>query len=242
MSQQFEYALEYSLSNIQPHYIDIIHMAVALYYYGVLNLHTADYEIIGFKDKPALPAVNFALILSQYVKHISQARINTAVNYGVIIQDPIQKKQFLEQLALDTREYQVLFGEKSGSGTNRGILFYFLPEQDVKEIIAFTANELEKESRFSDAIIIFDLIDEYSEVFRILINHLGKNLLPNPTNERDRRILISFTDQIFISYTQSGIIQSIDPRKKTTLQMLCSLICFFLIYITLRNMLRHLSS
>jgi len=100
----------------------------------------------------------------------------------------------------------------------------------VKEIISYTASELEKDNRVSDAILVFDLVDEYNEVFRILINYLGRMLIPNQSYDRDRKLLISFTDQIYRSYTQSGILSQIDTRKRTTLQTLCNLVSFFSLF------------
>jgi hypothetical protein len=46
-------------------------------------------------------------------------------------------------------------------------------------------------------------------VFRILIANLGRMLVPNPSYDRDRNILISFTDRIFTNYTQTGVCTSI---------------------------------
>jgi len=226
MAQQFEIAIDYGISNIISQTQDITHIAIALYYYGVLNLHEKSYLL---QLKP-IPALNIVQLLTHYSKSLTQARlIGQAVDYVVLIRNPVQQRRSLELLALDTRDYLFLFGEKEGGQgvLKHGILYEYLPENEVKEIIRNVSKTLEDENRTSDAILILDLIDEYSEVFRILIENLGKMLIPSVSYERDRRVLIDFTDSIFQNYSQSGAIQFVDPRKKATLHTLCNLISFF---------------
>jgi len=229
MTQQFELAIDYGINHIGPiHYIDIVHIAISLYYYGILNLHEKPYL---FNSKPV--ALNMSQLLNSYSKFLTQGRfIGAAVDYLVLLRNQTQKKQAIEQLALETRDFIFLFGEKEGGQgiEKRGRLYDYLPVDDLKEIIRSTSKVLEGENRTSDAILILDLIDEYTEVFRILIESLGKMLIPSPTYERDRRVLIDFTDSIFANYSQTGAVNSVDPRKKATLQTLCNLISFFNLY------------
>jgi nuclear pore complex protein Nup93 len=236
MTQQFELAIDYGVNNIQTQYVDIIQIAASLYYYGMLNLHQSSFMFRPASSKEPVPAINIANILSRYVKFLSSARlIHAAVDYTVLVRDPIQKKQSLQELALETREFMVLFGEKEGGGQNKlkkGILHEYLPPHELKDIIIHCAKTLESENRTSDAILILDLADGYSEVFRILIDNLGSMLIPNPSYDRDRRVLIDFTDSIFSSYTQSGVMQSIEPKRKATLHTLCHLISFFNLFST----------
>jgi len=229
MTQQFELAIDYGISNIQSQYIDIIHIAISLYYYGMLSLHEKPYL---FHMKPS-PAINMVQLLTHYSKFLTQGRLHgAAVDYVVLLRSSIQKKVAIEQLALDTRDFPFLFGEKEGGQgiVKRGRLYEYMAEEDVKEIIRNTSKVLEDENRTSDAILILDLIDEYTEVFRILIENLGKMLIPSASYERDRRVLIDFTDSIFAIYSQSGALQSVDAKKKATLQTLCNLISFFNLY------------
>jgi nuclear pore complex protein Nup93 len=229
MAQQFEIAIDYGITNIISQSQDIIHIAVALYYYGIPNLHEKTYLL---QLKPT-PALNMVQLLTHYSKNLAQARLITqAVDYLVLIRNPAQQRRSIEQLAMDTRDYLFLFGEKEGGQgvLKLGKLYEYLPEHEVKEIIRNVSKTLEDENRTSDAILILDLIDEFSEVFRILIENLGKMLIPSVTYERDRRVLIDFTDSIFQNYSQSGAIQFVDPRKKATLHTLCNLISFFNLY------------
>jgi nuclear pore complex protein Nup93 len=237
MTQQFELAIDYGINNIQTQYVDIIQIAVSLYYYGMLNLHQNSFMFRPASSKEPVPAINIANILSRYVKFLTTARlIGAAVDYSVLIRDPIQRKQSLQELALETREFMVLFGEKEGNGgqnqVKRGILSAYLSPQELKDIILHCAKTLENENRTSDAILILDLADGYSEVFRILIDNLGTMLIPNASYDRDRRVLIEFTDSIFSSYTSSGAMQSIEPKRKATLHTLCHLISFFNLFAT----------
>jgi nuclear pore complex protein Nup93 len=236
MTQQFELAIDYGINNIQTQYVDIIQIVVSLYYYGMLNLHQNAFMFRPASSKEPVPAINIANILSRYVKFLSSARlIGPAVDYTVLIRDPIQRKQSLQELALESREFMALFGEKEGGSQNKlkkGMLHDFLPSQELKDIIIHCAKTLENENRTSDAILILDLADEYSEVFRILIDNLGSMLIPNTSYDRDRRVLIEFTDSIFSSYTQSGVMQSIEPKRKATLHTLCHLISFFNLFST----------
>ncbi|CAN6634581.1 nucleoporin Nic96p [Trichomonascus vanleenenianus] len=195
LSGLFEYAVHYLYSFSQ---IDAVHFAIALSYYGLLrpvsDVEKADAEllILGSDDVPYL---NFARLVGYYTKDFRRSDPSDSVDYLVLIclngdLPETGKKHLkmcheaLKELVLETREFSTLLGDVRADGTRqpgaieqRMSLIYLANEKEyLRAITEQAAIKADEDGRTADAILLYQLSEEYDTVISIINKSLGEAL------------------------------------------------------------------
>ncbi|TIC03273.1 NIC-domain-containing protein [Wallemia mellicola] len=204
---QFERAVGYLYNNLQ-YQVDAVQFAVALSYYGLLRApeksHTSEIELLT-SDANGQPALDFARIIHRYTRIFARSDPQEALQYLYLIclnsdaPQPISRQQialchaYIKDLVLETRSYAHLLGEVKPDGTKtQGLI-----ERDLKlikldderdyllNIVKSAASRAELEKRTKDAILLYNLAEEYDVVVTVLCRELGASLSVNPAPQND---------------------------------------------------------
>ncbi|SCZ89311.1 BZ3500_MvSof-1268-A1-R1_Chr1-1g01098 [Microbotryum saponariae] len=202
LSGQFERAIAFLHQHSQFH-VDAVHFAIALEYYGLLRIpsapHTSDVDLLVVEQDSSgydLASIHFARLLHRYTRSFAQTDTEEALNYLYLIclnadlPAPLGPNQIkschdhIRQLVMETRNYAQLLGDVKNDGTKVPGLI----ERDLKlihlkdersylfEIVKSAATRADQEKRFSEAILLYNLADEWDSVIAVLNAELGQSL------------------------------------------------------------------
>lgn len=199
----FEKAIHYTYSFSQ---IEAVHFAIALTYYGLLRpiVDVLKYQdelmYVSRKDEPEL---NFARLVGLYTKDFRNPNPVEAIEYLVLIclngdlpapDGPEHLKicyEALKELVLETKEFSKLLGDvrpdgsrKPGAIEERMQLIHLDDLDDyLRAITEQAAVKAEEDGRVSDAVLLYQLSEEYDTVISIINKSLGEMLAVQPLGQ-----------------------------------------------------------
>ncbi|TIA94364.1 hypothetical protein E3P81_00121 [Wallemia ichthyophaga] len=242
---QFERAVAYLYNNVQ-YQVDAVHFAVALSYYGLLRApeksHTSEIELLT-ADANGQPTLDFARMIQRYTRIFAKTDPCEALQYLYLIclnsdaPTPVNKQQialchaYIKDLVLETRAYTELVGEIKPDGTKlqgmieKDLSLISLDNQRdfLVNIVKASAHKAELEKRTRDAILLYNLSEEYNKVILVLCHELGLSLYSNP-NDRSQDELFELSNNILSHYKRDArIAHRVDKNNRETLQVLLKL-------------------
>ncbi|KIM32731.1 hypothetical protein M408DRAFT_326475 [Serendipita vermifera MAFF 305830] len=179
--------------------VDAVHFAVALAYYGLLRVpskaESSDVDIMS-TTSTGLPALNFALLISRYIRQFIRIEPQIALQYVYCLclsadQVPAGKEQV--EIAWELTRRVILMAELSGGWADLvggyradGTRFTGVIERDLKllkldsnptdfaeHILKRAARQSEREKRINEAIRLYHLAGEHQTVVECLARALG---------------------------------------------------------------------
>ncbi|PKS12173.1 hypothetical protein jhhlp_001471 [Lomentospora prolificans] len=193
MSGQFEEAVAY----LYPFsYVDAVHFALALEYYGLLRPSdplTADNELRSM-DSRSRTQINFGRMLGYYTRDFRAANVEAAVDYLSLIclnadlpgesgrRHANLCHEALRELVLESREFSKLIGDIrpdghriKGAVEQRGPLIGLSDEDDFVHTVTLQAASFAEETgRTTDAVLLYHLAGEYDTVVAIVSRALSE--------------------------------------------------------------------
>jgi nuclear pore complex protein Nup93 len=191
LSGMFEQAIAY----LYPFsYVDAVHFAIALTYYGLLRpadaLSTAN-ELLSHNTR-SQPQINFGRMLGYYTRDFRAANAAAAVDYLVLIclnadeaggpQQAALCHEALRELVLESREFSRLIGDIKPDGRRikgvieeRGSLIALGQEDDfIRAITLQAASFADDNGRTTDAVLLYHLAEDYDTVVSIVSRALSE--------------------------------------------------------------------
>lgn len=196
LSGLFEYAIHY-LYSFTP--MDAVHFSIALTYYGLLrpldDPTSQEHELLVLSEDDRTQ-INFPKLVGYYTRDFRRADPVEAVDYLVLIAlngdlpdgrgDKHLKlcHESLKELVLETREFSRLLGDIRADGSrevgaieSRTKLIQIEDEEDYLHTITYqAAAKADEDGRTADAILLYQLSDEYDTVVSIVNKSLGEVL------------------------------------------------------------------
>jgi nuclear pore complex protein Nup93 len=191
LSGMFEQAIAY----LYPFsYVDAVHFAIALEYYGLLrpsDATAAGNELLSHSTR-GLPQINFGRMLGYYTRDFRAADVAAAVDYLILIclnaddaagvHHAALCHEALRELVLETREFSKLIGDITPDGhrikgmiEERGPLIALGEEQEfVKTITLQAASFADDNGRTTDAVLLYHLAGDYDTVVAIVSRALSE--------------------------------------------------------------------
>ncbi|ODV92037.1 hypothetical protein CANCADRAFT_19847, partial [Tortispora caseinolytica NRRL Y-17796] len=189
LTGQFERAAYYAH---QQYPDDGVHFSIASYYYGLLRVSGIEQlssEDILTLTPEDLPQISFARLMGLYTQDFRIEDPEMAVDYISLIclggdVWPEQQNiahEAIRELVLDTRAFAALLGDVQASGIrDPGILERKMKlfniddeEQFLLTITEQAATRTDEEGRYSDAILLYHLSEDYDSVVSLLNRLLG---------------------------------------------------------------------
>lgn len=185
----FEAAVSYALTFCP---VDAVHYAIALAYYGLLRVSKPEdtedsdgsYLSVDKKDQQVL---HFARLIGHYTRDFRRSDAVDAVDYLVLLcfyrdqEDACHEA--LRELVLETRQFSVLLGDIRADGARspgcierRSKLIGLDKDDFLTQITAQAALRAEDDGRFADAILLYQLSEQYDTVVSIMNRTLGDAL------------------------------------------------------------------
>ncbi|GAA5859368.1 hypothetical protein JCM1840_004583 [Sporobolomyces johnsonii] len=198
LSGQFERAIGY-LQQHSAYQADAVHFAIALAYYGLLRVppqsKMAAVELLVDPTSPT-PSLNFARLIHRYTRAFVHSDAVEALQYLYLVclnadlPPPRGEEQvslaheYVRELVMETRQYSALLGDVRNDGTKvpgqieRDLKLLHLPDSRsyLLGIVKSAAQRADSEQRFSEAILLYNLAEEYDAVIAVLNVELGNSL------------------------------------------------------------------
>ncbi|KAK2624323.1 hypothetical protein QTJ16_006273 [Diplocarpon rosae] len=202
----FEEAVHYLYTHS---YVDGIHLAIALDFYGLLRVSdpTAAGEDLMSRTTRNQPQISFGRSLGFYTRDFRAANVSAAVDYLVLIclnQDlPGQAganqvmlcHEGLRELALESREFALLLGDMRSDGQringlieDRVALIGLQEADDFMRTITMQAASVADDSgRTTDAVLLYHLAAEYDNVI-VTINRALSEAIAVPLGQESLKL------------------------------------------------------
>lgn len=199
----FEKAMHYTYSFSQ---IDAVHFSIALTYYGLLrpitNVIKFQHELL-YTNKNDVSELNFARLMGHYTHDFRRSDCIDSVEYLVLIclngdlpapQGAEHLKmchEALKELVLETREFSKLLGDIRPDGSRKpGAIEERMPlicldnlGEYLRAITEQAALKAEEDGRVADAVLLYQLSEEYDTVVTIVNKSLGEMLAVQPLGQ-----------------------------------------------------------
>ncbi|ORY89113.1 NIC-domain-containing protein [Leucosporidium creatinivorum] len=195
---QFERAIAFLYQHSQ-YQADAVHFAIALAYYGLLRIparsKTAEVDLLVVEADPSgydLTRLNFARLLHRYTRTFVLTDTEEALNYLYLVclnadvsQDQVQLcHDYVRELVMDTRKYSMLLGDIRNDGIKipgqieRDLKLIHLKDEKLylSGIVKTAAHRADQEKRFNEAILLYNIAEEYDSVISVLNVELGNSL------------------------------------------------------------------
>ncbi|KAK4175426.1 Nup93/Nic96-domain-containing protein [Triangularia setosa] len=192
LSGMFEHAIAY----LYPFsYVDAVHFAIALSYYGLLraaDAQSSGNDLLSHNTRTQ-PQINFGRMLGYYTRDFRAANAAAAVDYLVLIclnadetaggqQQAALCHEALRELVLESREFSRLIGDIKPDGSRikglieeRGKLIALGRHDDfIRDITSQAAAFAHDNGRTTDAVLLYHLAGEYNEVVTIVSRALSE--------------------------------------------------------------------
>ncbi|PWN36577.1 NIC-domain-containing protein [Meira miltonrushii] len=262
LSGQFERAIAHLYSRSQ-YQVDAVNFASALTYYGLLrvpSLEKASHAMILTSTVDAttgqeIMMLDFAKLIQKYVRLFSRTDVKGALQYIYLIclnadcASPIKEEQIakchelIRALVIETRQYFELLGDVRNDGVKTpGVIensLSLIKLADSKEfltnIVGAAAAQSEAENRTKDAILLYNIAEEYDRVLDVVNRQLGVSLIEPPTRASQETIspdssltkvddIAQLAKAILQSYErQNQILRLVSRKKRETCQTLLTL-------------------
>ncbi|GAA6062838.1 hypothetical protein JCM10212_001844 [Sporobolomyces blumeae] len=209
LSGQFEMAVAF-LQQHSQFQADAVHFAIALSYYGLLRVpprsKVADVELL-VDPTSTTPSLSFSRLIHRYTRAFVHSDAVEALQYLYLIclnadlpgprgQEQVEiAHDYVRELVMETRQYSVLLGDVRNDGTKvpgqieRDLKLLHLPDARtyLLSIVKTAAERADTEQRFSEAILLYNLAEEYDSVISVLNVELG-NSLSKPSGSISSRV------------------------------------------------------
>lgn len=251
LTAQFELAIEFLLK-YDTMVVHGVHVAIALYERKLLNLNkSGNAQLISAGDadeSKCLRRINISCLIKMYTRKFECTDPREALQYYYILRDlqfptsgpgslPSRSKrsisyfaQFVSELALETREFELLFGKLEKNAIRRpGIVDKFIPESETQSIISLVADDVENKGLVEESIKLFDLCKEHQRVLE-LCNKLISQIVTDvntPNSNRDRLKSMVFSIAIRYKTEASTSLKAIQTSTMSTFYLLTDLMTFF---------------
>lgn len=254
LTAQFELAIEFLLK-YETMIVHGVHMAIALFERKLLNLSKtpACSQLITAgepSESRCLRRINFACLIRMYTRKFECTDPREALQYyyflrslkttqtsASILDGSKQPRNYFAQsiidLALETREFEILFGKLEKNAIRRpGIIDKFIDENEAANIIELVAKEIDNKGLTEEAIKLYDLCKQHQLVLE-LCNKLASQVVTEvnvPNSNRDR--LKMMVCSIAMRYkTETNMSTKAIPKSTiTTFYLLTDLMTFFDLY------------
>ncbi|KAK5661506.1 hypothetical protein OQA88_11410 [Cercophora sp. LCS_1] len=192
LSGMYEQAIAYLY---QFSYVDAVHFAIALTYYGLLRpseANTTSNELLSHNTR-GQPQINFGRMLGYYTRDFRAANAAAAVDYLALIclnagndaagqQQAYLCHEALRELVLETREFSRLIGDILPDGRRikgvieeRGPLIALGQEEELmRQITVQAAKFADDNGRTTDAVLLYHLAGDYDTVVAIVSRALSE--------------------------------------------------------------------
>lgn len=186
----YELAVQYAYDHINE--CDAVHLAIGLNYYGLLRVATVlasspNQLLIHTKNHQA---INFARLMGSFTRTFKISDPKVASQYLILVamshgNDEITKAhEGLRELILVSREFSMLLGQLDASGRKTpGLLSrqrLLIHLDDVNEfdhvILGISANQCMEQGRIFDALLLYQLADEFDTAV-LIVNKLVSEIL-----------------------------------------------------------------
>jgi nuclear pore complex protein Nup93 len=257
LTAQFELAIEYLLK-YEPMVVHAIHMAIALYEKNLLTLTRtpSNAQIISkdSHDKSHIFRINLASLIKIYTRKFECTDPRDALEYYYFLRNiynssPIQQlgandddyegsreennyfSIYIAELALETREFELLFGKLEKNGQRkRGAIDKFLTNTD--KIISIVAMEIEMKGLFEEAIKLYDLCRQKKRVLELCNKFISPIVseisVQNSNRDRLKQMTLSIAERYKVENTDTSL--PIPKSVSQTFNLLCDLMTFFDVY------------
>lgn len=195
MSGLFEKAVHYAYKFFK---LDAVHFAIALTYHGLIRpfsqtnkLQTHLLDTVSGKDE-----LNFARLIGTFTKEFRSTSSVDAVEYLILIalnkdlngesgKDQLRLcHEALKELVLETRDFSNILGDIRMDGTRvsgaiekkLNLIALNSLDQYLEVIAEQAATRAEEEGRISDAVLLYQLSEEFDTVITIINKSLGELL------------------------------------------------------------------
>jgi nuclear pore complex protein Nup93 len=235
LSLQFEHAIKFLDSNPQLS-VEMMHFAVALYYYGLLRLPAVPTHQLFVDDDGGQPRLNFIRLLKSYVRAFQQSDPDVALHYLCLIQDESSRNVAIKELILETEEFNVLVGQIEIDGNRKpGFLDRFLRQDKWAEIVRLAAQSCEENGRYDDAIKLYDIAGMFGRVLLLLSKQIGRVLT---TQGPERTKIVEMAQFVRAKYARAQADPSkhaqfsrdVTEESREAFSMLLCLVSFFEAY------------
>ncbi|CDZ96438.1 Cullins [Phaffia rhodozyma] len=202
---EFEKAIAFLYSKAQ-HQVDAVQFAICLAYYGLLRVpsksQSSDAQLLSTKTQNGHSstyepsALNFARLIQRYIKPFAKNDPLGALQYIYLVclsadaPSPIGQEQvqlaheMIRELVLESGRYAELLGDIRTDGTKvpgvieRDMKLAHIPDERtyLLGIVQAAAARSSAQQRLSDAIILYNLAEDYDTVIAVLNKALGSSL------------------------------------------------------------------
>lgn len=171
-------------------YCDALHFAIGLDYYGLLRVsdpETSDSGLLSLTTT-GRPQVNFAVMVGHYTAGFRAANVVAAVDYITLmclngdLAGDVGRRQVqvcheaLRELVLESREFAKLLGDMQldgqrvkGAIEERIALLQLTDTDDFMRTVTIQAASIADDNgRITDAVLLYDLAEEYDNVITII--------------------------------------------------------------------------
>ena len=189
-------------------YVDGVHLAIALDYYGLLrvsNPETAGDDFMGNTTR-GKSQINFGRMLGYYTRDFRAADVGAAVDYLTLIclnkdlQDPLGSSQVqlcheaLRELVLESREYALLLGDIRPDGQRAtglieermALIGLDATDEFMRTITIHAASIADDNGRITDAVLLYHLAGEFDNVMTIVNRALSESVIVPIGHEQAR--------------------------------------------------------
>ncbi|PVU93141.1 hypothetical protein BB559_003411 [Furculomyces boomerangus] len=203
LSLQFELAIEFLLQH-EVYFSDAIHFAIALAYYGLINIVDIDSITSGPSYILFLefqPQIDYNRLVLDFARSLPESMkidtvhylflLNLQTLYTATSSDEInvlkQKQLCIDMLVktlYDFRDYSLFLGDVMRDGTKqKGFLDKYAEllgidseEKAVRAVTKRLADKSRDEGRLSDSVMLYNLSGNYNTVLSVLAKQLGNEL------------------------------------------------------------------
>ncbi|CDK24082.1 unnamed protein product [Kuraishia capsulata CBS 1993] len=184
LTGQYEEAVHYLFSVNE---MDSVHLAIALSYYGLLNVTGKGNELMSVEKTKK---IFFARLIGLYVSSFKISDPRVAAEYLILISLNQSDEQVnlslsvIRELVLDTREFVLLLGKIDKDGNRipgiieerKSLLKLDDEASFLHKISEQAALKAEEEGRYYDCILLYQLSEEYDMVISLVNKLLGELL------------------------------------------------------------------
>ncbi|KAI8379326.1 Nup93/Nic96-domain-containing protein [Radiomyces spectabilis] len=240
---QFERAIHYLYSKPTAQ-VEAVHFAIALVYHGLLNTNAdpapAKDDLFSVKED-GNAQLDFAPLIYQYLSKFDLGNVQATLHYLYLItlctRHPIDPRDavtalchsYIRELSYTSKDFKEILGTTSSSlGRQAGLLDQYKSligisseKELIKRILVPVADRYRQNSRYSEAIYVFELASDYDQVVDILNKQLCDVLeQPQPSQETCDAVIKFSTDTLRHYGEQQHISEVIKESKKRTLRVL----------------------
>ncbi|CAF0727490.1 unnamed protein product [Brachionus calyciflorus] len=251
LTAQFELAIEFLLK-YETMIVHGVHMALGLFEKNMLNVIknpiSSQLFVCGESNEPkCLRRINLPILIRMYTRKFECTDPREALEYYYFLRNlkvstqlsgDVKRisnyfAQYISELALETREFELLFGRLEKNAIRRpGVVDKFTSDEEANSIITLVAEEIENKGLIEEAVKLYDLCKQHQRVLE-LCNKLTSLVVTEinvPNSNRDR--LKNMVMGIAMRYkTETAMTSKAIPKSIiTTFYLLVDLMTFFDLY------------